>query len=277
MIFSILLNFKKNRKRRTLECTTAALRFLSFNNLKKKTIEIENNYDNCRNTANTDQADDDGNGLGNACDIDTDNDGILDAHDNCPGTLNADQADANGDGVGDVCAVDSDGDSIDDQLDNCKLIANTNQLDSNNNGLGNACEVDTDADGVMDDTGISRDNCPLIANANQLDSDFNGVGDVCEMVFVVEGGAGDKNCLSWDHACATINKAVAEAKLLGRTQVFIAKGVYRPATTIALEKGMVLVGGFNGDELYASESRPATNRTVISGDVSVNDLGDVDA
>ena len=35
--------------------------------------------------------------------IDTDGDGVEDDEDNCPGTANADQADLDGDGVGDVC------------------------------------------------------------------------------------------------------------------------------------------------------------------------------
>lgn len=38
-----------------------------------------------------------------APDVDTDDDGLLDCKDNCPETANADQADADGDGVGDAC------------------------------------------------------------------------------------------------------------------------------------------------------------------------------
>ena len=37
--------------------------------------------------------------------VDSDGDGIFDADDNCPNTPNADQADADGDGLGDVCDV----------------------------------------------------------------------------------------------------------------------------------------------------------------------------
>ncbi len=59
--------------------------------------------DNCPDVSNPDQADADGDGIGNACDADEDNDGVLDIVDNCPYTLNPDQADSDQDGIGDVC------------------------------------------------------------------------------------------------------------------------------------------------------------------------------
>lgn len=43
----------------------------------------------------------------NAPDVDSDVDGLLDCLDNCPNHYNPDQADCNGDGVGDVCAITS--------------------------------------------------------------------------------------------------------------------------------------------------------------------------
>ena len=45
---------------------------------------------------------------------DSDSDGVVDAADNCPLTANADQADLDGDGIGDVCdpLIDSDGDLV---------------------------------------------------------------------------------------------------------------------------------------------------------------------
>ncbi|APU68882.1 hypothetical protein GRFL_2158 [Christiangramia flava JLT2011] len=49
---------------------------------------------------------------------DTDHDGILDVDDNCVSTPNPDQADMDGDGIGDVCD-DSDGDGLVDAEDSC--------------------------------------------------------------------------------------------------------------------------------------------------------------
>ncbi|OGG56693.1 hypothetical protein A3D71_03590 [Candidatus Kaiserbacteria bacterium RIFCSPHIGHO2_02_FULL_55_20] len=63
---------------------------------------IPDTRDNCVSTANADQADIDGNGLGDVCE-DFDRDGIPNVRDNCPDNPNVNQADADSDGVGDIC------------------------------------------------------------------------------------------------------------------------------------------------------------------------------
>ena len=64
---------------------------------------VTNGFDNCRNVANPDQKNIDGDSFGNACDTDDDGDGRIDILDNCPLIRNADQSDVDNDGDGDLC------------------------------------------------------------------------------------------------------------------------------------------------------------------------------
>jgi hypothetical protein len=174
--------------------------------------------------------------------IDGDNDGVCDINDNCPDTANPNQEDVDGDGIGDACDdcnilpgtpcddgdictendvydnncncagtyADNDNDGVCNAEDNCPDTANPNQEDADNNGVGDACEgcafapgtpcddgdictendvydancncagtyADNDNDGVCN----AEDNCPDTPNPNQEDADNNGVGDACEVV-----------------------------------------------------------------------------------------------
>lgn len=97
--------------------------------------------------------------------VDTDGDGIPDENDNCPETYNPDQADMDGDTIGDVCDPDRDGDGIANDTDNCPDVSNPDQLDSNGDGTGDACESPIV---LVEDTDVRVlfHNWQVIANAN---------------------------------------------------------------------------------------------------------------
>jgi hypothetical protein len=106
-------------------------------------------WDNCRLIPNPDQEDANENGIGDACEMTTedgDKDGVLDIHDNCVEAENPDQADFDRDGAGDVCDNDDDGDNVRDTSDNCLRVTNPRvepafvQPDADGDGVGDACE-----------------------------------------------------------------------------------------------------------------------------------------
>jgi cysteine-rich repeat protein len=120
------------------------------------------------------------------CSIDTDSDGVIDAHDNCDdipnGPNDADnQTDTDQDGIGDAC-------------DNCIDDQNNTQVDADNDGYGDACDNclndpngvngDDQADADNDGYGDVCDNCVNdlngISEDNQADGDNDGLGDVCD-------------------------------------------------------------------------------------------------
>lgn len=150
--------------------------------------------DNCAEDFNPDQADSEntefaGDGIGDVCDPDDDNDGIPDAVDLCPHNKIRSTVDGDGDGAPDIC-------------DNCPDVFNPDQADTDNGGfgdqVGDACDScptdqnfanDTDGDGIDDacdpdvdgdEVENAADNCPFAANPDQADTDHNGVGDACD-------------------------------------------------------------------------------------------------
>ena len=167
--------------------------------------------DNCPAVTNPDQADSDGDSLGDACDPcpydlsnDADGDGVCGNVDNCPTIYNPTQADPDGDGFGTPCdpcpydaANDADGDGLCESSDNCTSVYNPPQEDADGDGRGDACDTcpavynPTQTDGDRDGVGDACDNCPSALNPDQADADGDGKGDSCDLTIItpVEGTA----------------------------------------------------------------------------------------
>ncbi|MCA9999865.1 MAG: thrombospondin type 3 repeat-containing protein, partial [Anaerolineales bacterium] len=153
--------------------------------------------DNCPFVANSSQADLDGDGLGDVCDLNKDGDPMPDPFDTFPQD-DGEWFDSDGDGQGDNSDSDADNDGVNNGSDNCPTVANSNQADFDHDDMGNACDVDDDNDGAadtedafpldssrwsdMDSDGVAdggssgtEDNCPFVPNPDQADSNNNGV------------------------------------------------------------------------------------------------------
>ncbi len=163
---------------------------------------VGNLGDNCPAMANQNQLDTDQDELGNACDPDDDNDGVLDGEDDFPLDPNASvSTDADGDGwpvgqdsddadanVPDIAYVDTDGDGaadegglapdgdddndgVDDGNDAFPLDS-TESSDADQDGTGDVADTDDDNDDVAD----VDDAFPFNA-LESTDTDMDGTGD----------------------------------------------------------------------------------------------------
>jgi predicted acyltransferase (DUF342 family) len=104
-------------------------------------------------------------------DTDTDGDGTADCNDNCIIDANTDQADMDGDGLGDICDDDIDGDGypIDEDCDDYDAAVNPDADEDCEDGIDNNCDgfidgADPQCDADGDGTPNDEDGCPLDAN-----------------------------------------------------------------------------------------------------------------
>lgn len=150
--------------------------------------------DNCPANPNSTQADLDGDGLGDACDVDMDGDGYNNSDDAFPRDA-SEWADFDNDGVGDNRDPDDDGDGVPDNEDAFPYDFNE-QHDQDNDGIGDRADPDRDGDGVPnsedrwpndpsrahdadnDGTPDETDRCP--GHPDGIDQDYDRIPDACD-------------------------------------------------------------------------------------------------
>ena len=120
----------------------------------------------------------------NEYDGDYDDDGVADESDNCITVPNADQADENQNGQGDACDIrcenrddlDCDDDGYENlQDDNCPRTPNADQADVDEDGIGNACDPDfidylrdQDRDGLVLVEYEIEEQCEIVENKHKI-------------------------------------------------------------------------------------------------------------
>lgn len=132
---------------------------------------------------------------------DSDGDGILDGADNCPILKNPNQ----GDGIGNPCDSDDDNDGLDDATESGIFNPRRRTNPDHRNHLDPDVDIDDVVDGVdicvnyknqaanttcggypefdldLDGRRLGQDNCPFISNKDQADLDQDGKGNACDM------------------------------------------------------------------------------------------------
>jgi len=100
---------------------------------------------------------------------------------------------------------------------------------------------------------------------------FNTAISVFGAVFYVDGGISESaDGSSWQNAFLTIQEAVDAAGDIGSVdEIWVKRGTYLLNSTIQIDTGIELYGGFNGTETNRLSRDPKPNLTIIDGNNTV--------
>lgn len=97
------------------------------------------------------------------------------------------------------------------------------------------------------------------------------------VLYVTQKGAGNRDGSSWSNACGEARFPVVLSEARSGTELWIARGRYRPDTqgrqdqSFVLPPGVALYGGFSGFENTVEQRDPEINVTVLTGDLGLDD------
>lgn len=93
-------------------------------------------------------------------------------------------------------------------------------------------------------------------------------------IYVLPGGAGAQNGMSWSNAYGELQTALTNAP--AGSEIWVAAGTYRPDlgtndrdVSFELRNGVAIYGGFDGTETSREQRDFSANETILSGDIGV--------